>query len=91
MTQLFQETVRLNAKLDLHSPLDPAIVASLRENYPVSVLPVERRLEYNAALDHDLAHGNSEPFLALIAGIVKESFQPYWHALGIQAPAADPS
>lgn len=56
----------------------------LKSGYPAAVLPVERRLEYYAALDQDHAHGNPEPFIALIADIVKDSFQPYWHALGIQ-------
>ena len=63
----------------------------LKSGYPAAVLPVERRLEYYAALDQDHAHGNPEPFLALIADVVKDSFRPYWHALGIQAPDADPS
>lgn len=63
----------------------------VKSGYPAAVLPVERRLEYYAALDQDHAHGNPEPFLALIADIVKDSFKPYWHALGIQAPEADPS
>ncbi len=62
----------------------------LKSGYPAAVLPVERRLEYYAALDQDHAHGNPQPFLALIADIVQDSFQPYWHALGIQAPEANP-
>ncbi|MEO7098462.1 MAG: Fic family protein [Luteolibacter sp.] len=56
----------------------------LKSGYPAAVLPVERRLEYYAALDQDHAHGNPEPFLALIADIVKDSFIPYFHSLGLK-------
>ena len=55
----------------------------VKSGYPAAVLPVERRLEYYAALDQDHAHGNPEPFLALIADIVKDSFRPYFHALSL--------
>jgi len=40
-------------------------------------------LEYYAALDQDHVHGNTEPFLELIVDIVKDSFKPYWDALGV--------
>jgi Fic family protein len=63
----------------------------MKAGYPAAVLPVERRLEYYAALDQDHAHGNPEPFVALIADIVAASFQPYWHALGIPSPETNPS
>ena len=56
----------------------------LKSGYPAAVLPVERRLEYYAALDQDHAHNNPEPFVALIADIVKESFIPYFHSLGLK-------
>ena len=55
----------------------------LKAGYPAAVLPVERRLDYYAALDADHFHGNPAPFLALIENIVKESFRPYFHALGL--------
>jgi Fic family protein len=55
----------------------------LKAGLPATVLPVERRLAYYEALEADHAQGNREPFLALIAEIVKQSFQPYWHALGL--------
>jgi Fic family protein len=55
----------------------------LKAGYPAAVLPVERRLAYYEALEADHAQGNREPFLILIADIVKQSFQPYWHALGL--------
>jgi len=55
----------------------------LKAGYPAAVLPVGRRLEYYSALDRDHAHGDGVPFLELIAGVVGESFNPYWHALGI--------
>lgn len=55
----------------------------LKSGYPAAVLPVERRLEYYAALDQDHAHGNPEPFLRLISETVRDSFRPYFHALGL--------
>ncbi|WP_035616169.1 Fic family protein [Haloferula sp. BvORR071] len=55
----------------------------LKAGYPAAVLPVERRLDYYAALDRDHVHGDPGPFLDLISDIVKESFRPYFHALGI--------
>jgi Fic family protein len=55
----------------------------LKAGYPAAVLPVEKRLAYYEALDADHAEGNSESFIELIAGIVKESFHPYFHALGL--------
>ena len=55
----------------------------LKSGYPAAVLPVERRLEYYAALDQDHVHGNPEPFLRLISETVRDSFRPYFHALGL--------
>jgi len=55
----------------------------LKAGFPASVMHVERRLEYYAALDQDHVLGNTGPFLDLIASIVEESFNPYWHALGV--------
>ena len=60
----------------------------MKGGYPAAVLPVERRLEYYEALDADHVRGDREPFVALIAGIVRESFQPYWHALGMPGEEA---
>lgn len=55
----------------------------LKSGYPAAILPVESRLSYYDALDADHAQGNREPFLKLITDIVHDSFQPYWHALGL--------
>jgi Fic family protein len=55
----------------------------LKAGYPAAVLPVEKRLAYYEALDADHAHGHPESFIELIAEIVKESFKPYFHALGL--------
>jgi Fic family protein len=55
----------------------------LKAGYPAAVLPVEKRLAYYEALDADHAHGNPERFIELIAEIVKESFKPYFHSLGL--------
>jgi Fic family protein len=58
----------------------------LKAGYPAAVLPVERRLAYYAALDEDHVSANRLPFIALIDEIVRESFQPYFHALGLPWP-----
>jgi Fic family protein len=55
----------------------------LKAGYPAAVLPVERRLEYYEALEADHVEGRSEPFVALIAEIVMESFRPYFGALSL--------
>jgi Fic family protein len=55
----------------------------LKAGYPAAVLPVESRLAYYGALDADHVRGNREPFLSLVATIVKESFRPYFHSLGL--------
>ena len=55
----------------------------MKAGYPAAVLPVESRLEYYEALDADHTDGVKDPFVKLIAGIVKDSFKPYWHALGL--------
>jgi Fic family protein len=55
----------------------------MKAGYPAAVLPVESRLEYYEALDADHSQGIKEPFVQLIAGIVRDSFKPYWHALGL--------
>ncbi len=59
----------------------------LKAGYPAAVLPVEKRLAYYEALDADHAHGNPERFIELIAEVVKESFDPYFHALGLRRPS----
>ncbi len=58
----------------------------VKAGYPAAVLPVEKRLAYYEALDQDHAHGNQVPFLELMADVVKESFRPYFHALGLAWP-----
>lgn len=55
----------------------------MKAGYPAAVLPVESRLAYYEALDADHAEGIKEPFVQMIAGIVQDSFKPYWHALGL--------
>jgi len=56
----------------------------MKAGFPAAVLPVESRLDYYAFLDADHVSGNMEPFVQQIAGIVKESFRPYFHALSLQ-------
>ena len=55
----------------------------MKSGFPPAVLPVERRLEYYEALDNAHVRGDYAPFLALVAGIVEQSFEPYWFALGL--------
>jgi Fic family protein len=55
----------------------------LKSGFPAAVLPVERRLEYYTALDAAHVEGNTEPFLVLVADLVRQSFDPYWQAMGI--------
>jgi Fic family protein len=55
----------------------------MKVGYPPAVLPVELRLAYYTFLDADHVHGNREPFVNMIARIVKEGFRPYFHALGL--------
>ena len=47
------------------------------------MLPVERRLEYYTHLDADHVRGEKEPFVNMVAAIVKEGFRPYFHALSL--------
>ncbi|MDB6075698.1 MAG: filamentation induced by cAMP protein Fic [Verrucomicrobiaceae bacterium] len=55
----------------------------MKAGYPAAVLPVEKRLAYYEALDADHAEGKREPFVALMADVIADSFKPYWHALGL--------
>ena len=55
----------------------------MKAGYPAAVLPVESCLAYYEALDEDHAGGRREPFVEMTAGIVRNSFRPYFHALGL--------
>ncbi|MDZ4289533.1 MAG: Fic family protein [Prosthecobacter sp.] len=55
----------------------------MKAGYPAAVLPVEKRLAYYEALDADHTDNRRESFVAMIADIVKDSFRPYFHALGL--------
>jgi Fic family protein len=57
----------------------------MKAGYPPVVLPVDKRLEYYEALDQAHTKDDFEPFLNLIAGMVEDSFKPYWYALGVQS------
>ena len=56
----------------------------MKAGFPAVILPVERRLEYYETLDGSHVHGDYEPFIELVALLVEQSFNPYWHALGIK-------
>ncbi|MBI9087798.1 MAG: Fic family protein [Desulfobacterium sp.] len=55
----------------------------MKDGFPPVVLPVEKRLEYYEALDKAHTVGDYTPFLILVAATVERSFNPYWHALGV--------
>ncbi len=59
-------------------------VELMKAGYPASVVPVSRRLEYYSFLDKAHTSHDYEPFTSLIAEIAEQSFEPYWHALGIK-------
>ena len=56
----------------------------MKGGFPAVILPVDRRLEYYEALDRSHVHGDYDPFIEIITGLVEQSFAPYWHALGIK-------
>jgi Fic family protein len=58
----------------------------LKSGWPPVILPVESRLPYYEALDAHHVHGDFGPFTQLMIRLVKESFQPYWFALGVEEP-----
>lgn len=55
----------------------------LKAGFPAAILPVEKRLDYYKALDLAHTQNHYDDFDNLIISIVKESFEPYWHTLGI--------
>mgnify|MGYP000591930226 CR=1 FL=1 len=54
----------------------------MKSGWPPVILPVQSRLAYYDALDAHHVRGNFTPFLEIIAGLVKECFEPYWFGLG---------
>lgn len=65
-------TARLLMNLDL-----------MRAGFPPVVLPVEMRLAYYEALDSAHMKGDYSPFIQMAADLAEKSFEPYWHALGL--------
>ncbi len=55
----------------------------MKSGFPAMVLPVTRRLEYYEALDKAHTTGDYADFIELMVDVCKESFDPYWFALGI--------
>jgi Fic family protein len=55
----------------------------MKSGFPPVILPVEKRLSYYEFLDLAHTKNDYQPFLKLIAEIVKESFNPYFYALGV--------
>ena len=56
----------------------------MKAGFPAAVLPVSKRLEYYETLDKAHCSGNYEPFMAFIATVVEQGFEPYWWALGVK-------
>ena len=54
----------------------------MKNGFPPLILPVEKRLEYYEALDRAHVEGDRDLFVNLIAGLVEQSFEPYWYVLG---------
>lgn len=55
----------------------------MKSGFPPVILPVEKRLNYYEYLDFAHTKNDYQPFLQLTAEIVKDSFKPYFHALGV--------
>jgi Fic family protein len=55
----------------------------IKAGYPPIVLPVQRRLEYYAALDAAHIDGDLAPFIGLVADCMQEEFSQYWFVLGV--------
>lgn len=55
----------------------------LKSGYPAAILPVERRLDYYAALDRAHVDHNFNDFTVLMINCTKEAFEPYWRVLGM--------
>jgi len=55
----------------------------MKNGFPPVVLKVENRLAYYDALDKAHTLKDYEPFIALVASLVEESFEPYWFVLGL--------
>ena len=54
----------------------------MKNGFPPVVLKVENRLAYYEALDKAHTLGEYDNFIALVAELVEESFEPYWFVLG---------
>lgn len=57
----------------------------MKADFPPAVLSVEKRLPYYETLDIAHTQNDYEPFLGLIMGVVEQSFEPYWFALGMRS------
>jgi Fic family protein len=55
----------------------------IKAGFPAIVMPVEQRLRYYELLDLAHVQGDLQPFTALIAELLHQSFAVYWHALGV--------
>lgn len=56
----------------------------MKSGYPPCVIKVENRLTYYDAIDQWMAHGETEPFIQLVADAVLEGFKPYQIVLDIE-------
>ncbi|MGZ3801866.1 MAG: Fic family protein [Bdellovibrio sp.] len=53
----------------------------LKNGFPITYIPIEKRLDYYRTLDLSHTQGDYEPFIQLVASEVKESFEKYFQLL----------
>lgn len=58
----------------------------MRGGFPPVVVEKDHRLTYYSALDQAHVEGDYSNFFKLTEQLVKESFKPYWFALGLKDP-----
>ena len=54
----------------------------MKSGFPPVVLKVEHKLAYYEALDKAHTLAEYDDFMALVAELVEESFEPYWFVFG---------
>lgn len=53
----------------------------LKYGYPITYIPIDKRLEYYRTLDLALTQGDYDPFIHLVGSEVEESFNKYFQLL----------
>lgn len=55
----------------------------MQAGFPAALIHIDQRLDYYQALDKAHTTGDYQDFITLVADSVKQSFEPYWFALGL--------